>query len=255
MKKIFNIKVFQIIGSITFFSISFILCHFTHLATFHGKSDAPIIVAILGVITLLVSYIFNLKTLTLTATLGYIISFFIGVLLDTEGIVTGDGMIHDLWIVWITSYWVFNGIGIVCDFVKKIKQRKLQNTSNNILQYIGLFVGVFILGGSIFTYLTKPLTMNDVMQHKPRLFGTVLEIYDNNSMLVQVNSNENISSDKIIVPLDVIMTDVSVSKDDFNIGDIVKVYYDGTMDDKQPAQVNDVYAIFEERISKENPNE
>jgi hypothetical protein len=74
-------------------------------------------------------------------------------------------------------------------------------------------------------------------------------------MLVQVNSNENISSDKIIVPLDVIMTDVSVSKDDFNIGDIVKVYYDGTMDDKQPAQVNDVYAIFEERISKENPNE
>jgi hypothetical protein len=118
-----------------------------------------------------------------------------------------------------------------------------------------LFVGVFILGGSIFTYLTKPLTMNDVMQHKPRLFGTVLEIYDNNSMLVQVNSNENISSDKIIVPLDVIMTDVSVSKDDFNIGDIVKVYYDGTMDDKQPAQVNDVYAIFEERISKENPNE
>lgn len=218
------------------------------MATFHGKSDAPIIVAIFGVIALLVSYIFNLKTLTITATLGYIISFFIGVLLDTEGIVTGDGMIHDLWIVWLTSYWGFNGIGIVCDFAKKIKQHKLQNNSTNLLQYIGLFVGIFILGGSIFSYLTKPLTMNDVMQHKPRLFGTVLEIYDNNSI-------ENISSDKIIVPLDVIMTDVSVSKDDFNIGDIVKVYYDGIIEDNEPAQVNEVYAIFEERISKKNPNE
>ena len=254
MKKIFNKKIFQIICSI-FFSISFILCNYTHLVTFHGKSDAPIIVAIFGVIALLVSYIFNLKTLTITATLGYIISFFIGVILDTEGIVTGDGMIHDLWIVWLTSYWVFIGIGIVCDFAKKIKQRKLQNNSTNTLQYIGLFVGIFILGGSILSYLTKPLTMNDVMQHKPRLFGTVLEIYDNNSILVQVNSIENISSDKIIVPLDVIMTDVSVSKDDFNIGDIVKVYYDGTIEDNEPAQVNYVYAIFEERISKENSNE
>lgn len=117
-----------------------------------------------------------------------------------------------------------------------------------------MFVGIFIVGGSIFSYVTKPLTMNDIMQHKPRLFGTVLEIYDN-SMLVQVNSNENISSDKIIVPLDVIMTDVSVSKDDFNIGDIVKVYYDGIVNDNELTEVNDVYAIFEERISKENPME
>jgi hypothetical protein len=214
------------------------------LATFHGKSDAPIIVAIFGVIALLVSYIFNLKALTITATLGYIISFFIGVLLDTDGIVTGDGMIHNLWIVWLISYWVFNGIGIVCDFVKKIKQRKSQNSSKSVLQYIGLFIGIFIVCGSSFFYFTKPLTMNDVIQHKPRLFGTVLEVYDNNSMLVQVNSNENISSDKVIVPLDVIMTDVSVSKNNFNIGDSVIIYHDGTINDDEPAQMKNVYAIF-----------
>lgn len=138
----------------------------------------------------------------------------------------------------------------IWDFIKKIKKHKLQNNYKNIMQYIGLFVGIFIVGGSILSYLTKPLTMNDMIQHKPLLFGTVLEIYHNNSMLVKVNSNENISSDKIIVPLNVIMTDVSVSKDDFNIGDIVKVYYDKTIDYNELAQVNHVYAIFEERISK-----
>jgi hypothetical protein len=119
LKKIFHKRGFQIIGSIILFIFLFVLCNYTYLASLHGKSDAPIIVAIFGVIALLISYIFNLKILTITATLGYIISFFIGVLLDTEGIVTGDGMIHDLWIVWLTSYWVFNGIGMVFSTLQK----------------------------------------------------------------------------------------------------------------------------------------
>jgi hypothetical protein len=76
MKKVFNKRILQIIGSMILFSISFILCHYTHLAALHGKSDAPIIVGILGIIALFISYIFNLKALTITATFGYIIAIF-----------------------------------------------------------------------------------------------------------------------------------------------------------------------------------
>ncbi len=254
MKKIFNKRIFQVIGSIVLFSISFILCHYTHLATLHGKSDAPIIVGIFGIVALLISYIFNLKVLTITATFGYIIAFFIGVCLETDGIVLGDGVIHELWVVWLVSYWVFIGIGIIYDFIKKIKRNHLTEVtkSKNVVVYVGLLVGIFIVLGSIIAYITKPLTMNDVFQHKPKFSGTVIEINDDTSILVKVNENEPIikSSDKILVSIDVKMSDVSVSGQDFDIGDEVSVYYDGNIAESYPAQINEVYAIFHKNSSE-----
>lgn len=251
MKNIFHKKTFRIISSIILFIISFILCNYTYLATLHGKSDAPIIMGVFGIIALLISYILNLKALTITATFGYIIAFFIGVFLDTDGIVFGDGAIHELWTVWLFSYWVFIGIGMICDFFKKIKRNHFTEMpkSKDVVLYIGLFVGIFIVLGSIYAYITKPLTMNDVFQHKPKFSGTVVEINNDTSILVKVNENDSIikSSDLILVSLDVKMSDVSVSGCDFDIGVEVSVYYDGTVAESYPAQINEVYAIFPER--------
>lgn len=248
MKSIFNKKGFQVISSITIFIISFIIFNYTYLATLHGKSDAPIIVGVFGILGLLISYIFNLKALTITATFGYIIAFFIGIFLEADGIVLGDGPIHQLWTVWLFSYWVFMGMGMIYDFVKKIKRNNLTKSSKskNLVLYVGLFVGIFIVLGFIFAYISKPLTMDDVFQHKPKFTGTVIEINDDISILVKVNENEPIikSSDKILVLLDVKMSDLSVRERDFHIGDEVSVYYDGTIAESYPAQINEVYAIF-----------
>lgn len=256
MKKIFSKRAFQIICSIILFSISFILCHYTHLATLHGKSDAPIIVGFLGIAALLISYIFNLKALTITATFGYIIAFFIGVCLETDGIVLENGAIHELWVVWLVSYCVFIGMGIIYDFIKKLKINYLSDVtkSKNVVLYIGLLVGIFMVLGPIFAYITKPLTMNDVFQHKPKFSGTVVEINDNTSILVKVNENEPIikSSDKILVSLDVKMTDASAIGRDFDIGDEISVYYDGSIAESYPAQINEVYAIFHNNFSEQN---
>lgn len=251
MKNIFHKKSFRIISSIILFIISFILCNYTYLDTLHGKSDAPIIMGVFGIVALLISYIFNLKALTITATLGYIITFFIGVFLETDGIVLGDGAIHELWTTWLFSYWVFMGIGMIYDFVKKIKRNHFTEVSKSkdVVLYIGLLVGIFIVLGSIYAYITKPLTMNDVFQHKPKFSGTVVEINNDTSILVKVNENDAIikSSDLILVSLDVKMSDVSVSGRDFDIGVEVTVYYDGTVAESYPAQINEVYAIFPER--------
>ena len=240
-------------GSIISFSISFILTHYT-LASLHGNSDAAVIVGIFGILALLISYIFDLKALTITATFGYIIAFFIGAYLKTDGIVLGDEPIHELWIVWIFSYWIFIGIGIICDSIIKIKRSYSQGTtkSKNIGLYVGLFIGIFIVVGSIFYYITKPITMNEVIDHKPRFSGTVVEINDDTSILVKVNENEPItkSSDLILVTLDVKMSDVSVNGRDFNIGDKVRIYYDGSIAESYPAQINEVYAIFLDKSSE-----
>lgn len=238
------------------FGISFILCQYTPLAVLHGKSDAPIIAGILGIAALLVSYIFNLKALTITAAFGYIIAFFIGVCLETEGIVPGDGAIHELWIVWLVSYCVFIGIGIIYDFAKRLKRNYLikGTKSKNAVLYIGLLAGIFMVFGSVFAYVTKPLTMDDVFQHKPKFSGTVIEINDHTSILVKVNENEPVikSSDKILVSLNVKMPGASVSERDFDIGDEVSVYYDGSIAESYPAQINEVYAIFHKSSSEQN---
>lgn len=253
MGKIFNKKSIKIIGSIILFSISFILCNYTDLANLHGNSDAPIIVAIFGVIALLISYVFNLKALTITATFGYIIAFLIGVYFETDGIVLGDEAIHEVWVVWLFSYWFFIGIGMICDFIMKIKRNHSLGITKpkNIEPYLGLLIGIFIIIGSIFSYRTKSLTMNDVFQHKPRFSGTVMEINNDTSILVKANEDEPIikSSDLILVSLNVKMTDVSVNGWDFEIGDEVIVYYDGTVSESYPAQINEVYAIFPENPS------
>lgn len=165
-----------------------------------------------------------------------------------DGIVLGDGAIHELWVVWLVSYCVFSGIGMSYDFIKRLKKNYLikADKSKNVALYIGLLAGIFIVFGSVFAYITKPLTMDDVFQHKPKFSGTVIEINDDTSILIIK------SSDKILVSLDVKMAYASVSGRNLNIGDEVSVYYDGRVAESYPAQINEVYAIFRNNSSEQN---
>ena len=85
------------------------------------------------------------------------------------------------------------------------------------------------------------MTMNDIYD-EPNFKGIVLEV-DESSILVSVNEEEDEikSSDKISVSLDVKLKD-SIS--DFEVGDKVRVFYDGTILETYPAKINEVYAIL-----------
>ena len=84
-----------------------------------------------------------------------------------------------------------------------------------------------------------PINMNNV--HKePNFIGVIEEVYDK-SILVKVNENENISSDLVSVSLDLKLKD---SITDFEIGEEVRVYYDGNIAESYPAQINNVYTII-----------
>lgn len=73
-------------------------------------------------------------------------------------------------------------------------------------------------------------------------FAGIVEEVNENTILVRVNEDEEEirSSDLISVSLDVEIED---SMADINIGDEVRVYYDGVVAESYPAQVNNVYAI------------
>lgn len=87
----------------------------------------------------------------------------------------------------------------------------------------------------------KTLNMNTVVD-KPNFSGIVDEVYVQ-SILVRVNKDEDAiqSSDLMSVSLDVELKD---SMTHFEIGDEVRVYYDGTIAESYPAQINKVYAII-----------
>lgn len=101
--------------------------------------------------------------------------------------------------------------------------------------------GAFLLIILLVAYVYRPLTLNNI-SNKPNFKGVVTEVYEN-SMMVSVNADEDESksSDLMIVSLDVKIKD---SMTDFEVGNKVKVYYDGNIAESYPAQINTVYAVL-----------
>lgn len=103
-----------------------------------------------------------------------------------------------------------------------------------------IVIGVILIG-LILIYLFKPMTMNDIYD-EPNFTGVVTEVYDQ-WIIVSVNQDEDEfnSSDKMSVSLDVKLKD---SMTDFNIGNKVRIFYDGVILESYPAQIHKVYAIL-----------
>lgn len=93
----------------------------------------------------------------------------------------------------------------------------------------------------LITGCSKEMNMDKVL-NEPNFVGVVTEVNEH-SILVKVNEDEDDirSSDLMSVSLDVEIDD---SITDFNIGDEVRVYYDGMIAESYPAQINKVYAIM-----------
>lgn len=120
-----------------------------------------------------------------------------------------------------------------------ILKKKVINIKNKkSCWFILISICVFAI---ILIYIFKPMTMNDIYD-KPNFKGIVLEVFEG-AILVSVNEEEDEikSSDKISVSLDVKLKDGITN---FEVGDKVRVFYDGTILETYPAQINKVYAIL-----------
>lgn len=106
---------------------------------------------------------------------------------------------------------------------------------------MGIIFGVVLVVCLVLIYIFKPMTMNDIYS-EPNFTGVVTEVADK-AIIVSVDEGEDElkSSDKMVVSLDVKLKD---SMTYFNVGDKIKVFYDGTIAESYPAQINTVYAIL-----------
>lgn len=101
--------------------------------------------------------------------------------------------------------------------------------------------GALLLICLILAYFLKPMTMNDIYS-EPNFSGVVTDVSDK-AIIVSVDEGEDElkSSDKMRVSLNVKLKD---SRTHFDVGDKVKVFYDGVIAESYPAKINTVYAIL-----------
>ena len=89
-----------------------------------------------------------------------------------------------------------------------------------------------LLSAALLTGCSKD--MNYIIEHELSIAGTVIETYEE-SILIENEEGE------YSVSLDVENSD---SMTHFNVGDGVKVFYDGVIAESWPMQINHVYAII-----------
>ena len=134
MKKMLSKRPVQIAISSFVFTTSFLLMHYSPLNEVHGRSDAALIVAVFGVFALFIAYILDMKYLMTTATFGYIIALLLGAIFNFDVPYEGGGTSNNLWQIWLVSYWMFIGIGIVIDIIKRLLQKKTPDFTDEILK-------------------------------------------------------------------------------------------------------------------------
>ena len=103
------------------------------------------------------------------------------------------------------------------------------------------FIIALIVIGLLIAYIFRPMTMND-LEKEPNFIGTVTKVYEK-SILVAIDQTQEAykSGDLASVSLSTKLKD---STTDFSVGDRVKVYYDGYLQESYPLGVSDVYAII-----------
>ena len=94
--------------------------------------------------------------------------------------------------------------------------------------------------------------LNYIISNKPSVLGTVEEITDR-AILITCKDLEGYSQDvQCWVSLDVEYSD---GLTEYSVGDTVDVFYDGTIAESYPLQINKVYAIFLQEPADRTINE
>ena len=94
-------------------------------------------------------------------------------------------------------------------------------------------------------------SLNDIIRHEDYVTGIVREVYDN-YILIFIENSGYPNGAACEVSLNVEYKD---SMTHFNVGDVVKVYYDGGIMETYPLRIGHVYAILLDTPADRSINE
>ena len=251
-KEILENRILHLVYCLVVYGFFYYWLQYTFINEIFSLGGLPNLMGIMAIIILIIAFILNQKFISISCVIGYVLGIAISIMMETRGIVADNQSIHTLHNVWFNCFWLIMGLGTIINYGNVMRKNNSFKYNSNKKNYDCLFFGCLIVFVSFITYATRPLTMKDVIQHKPRFAGVVVEVYGKESVLVKVNKNDAIyksshneavykSSHLIKVSLDVIKKD-AISY--YNVGDEITVYYDGNILETYPAQVNKVYATL-----------
>lgn len=108
--------------SVFLLSIGFVVCRYL-LFDLHGMKQLPLALFIFGLIVICISAVFNGKMIMIFTVLGYIASFFMGVLFQADWIDSHGTAMNNLWIWFLLGMLAFVAIGVVLEIVSKAMKR------------------------------------------------------------------------------------------------------------------------------------
>jgi len=99
-----------------FMCIGFVICRY-FLFDLHGMKELPFVLFIFGIIVICTAYIFNSKRIMICTAIGYILSFFMGVLFQADWIDSHGIAMNSLWIWFVLGMITFIIIGVIWEFI------------------------------------------------------------------------------------------------------------------------------------------
>ena len=180
-----------------------------------------------------ISAFFGTYRFSITTFLAFICGIFLGEFLGAKGML---GFGNYGWVIWGAVFFLSMSIGIA---LERFAKQGISVKSKRGLMWIGTTLVILLV--IICAIACHTPTMNDVIQSAPSFRGTVMEVTDT-AVLVKVAEDEEESqtSDTIWVSLDVELEDGRIT---CYVGEGICVYYDGTILETYPAQVNNVYGM------------
>ena len=79
----------------------------------------PFNLFVLGLVSIIISAVFNCRKAILFTVGGYIIGFALGMLFNADRLDPGGGMLNNAWIIWTASFLILMVIGGILDLVTK----------------------------------------------------------------------------------------------------------------------------------------
>lgn len=113
--------------SIFLLSTGYILCRYLFF-DLYGMKELPLILFVFGLIVICIAALFNSKKIMVCSSWGYSISFFMGILFQTDWIDSKGTAMNSLWIWFALGMLTFVLIGVVWEAISKaIKKSRIRH--------------------------------------------------------------------------------------------------------------------------------
>ena len=98
--------------------LGLILCRYVFLGV-HGMKEWPVVLFQFGLVALLVSLLARKQCAPWFTSVGYLFSFWVGVLFHTHGFDPGGGKTDNLWGIWMVTFLVCIFSGFLLEVILK----------------------------------------------------------------------------------------------------------------------------------------